>query len=137
MKIKRGDMVVVIGGDQASRTPHRVTQVLDGGKQLLVEGINRVFKHVKRGHPKSPQGGRLNLETPIDASKVMYFCGSCNKGVRVGFRSAGRRRERALLQVVRRGTGRRRPLERLRDARRPHDRHSHSRFAVITANNRS
>jgi large subunit ribosomal protein L24 len=86
MKIKRGDMVVVIAGDQASRTAHRVTQVLDGGSKLLIEGINRVFKHVKRGHPKSPQGGRLNLETPIDTSKVMFYCGSCSKGVRVGFR---------------------------------------------------
>jgi large subunit ribosomal protein L24 len=95
MKIKRGDMVVVIGGDQASRTPHRVTQVVKGGKQLLVEGVNRVFKHVKRGHPKSPQGGRLNLETPIDTSKVMFYCGSCNRGVRVGFRlPAGGSKER-------------------------------------------
>ncbi len=86
MKIKRGDMVVVISGDQASTTPHRVTQVLGEGKQLLVEGVNRVFKHVKRGHPKSPQGGRLNLETPIDTSKVMFYCGSCSSGVRVGLR---------------------------------------------------
>jgi large subunit ribosomal protein L24 len=94
MKIKRGDMVVVIAGDHASRTPHRVTQVLDGGRQLLIEGINRVFKHVKRGHPKSPQGGRLNLETPIDSCKVMFYCGSCNKGVRVGFRISSSGKER-------------------------------------------
>jgi large subunit ribosomal protein L24 len=86
MKIKRNDMVVVISGDQASKTPHRVSQVLDGGRQVLIEGINRVLKHVKRGHPKSPQGGRLNLEMPIDTCKVMFYCGSCSKGVRVGFR---------------------------------------------------
>ena len=89
MKIKRGDMVVVITGEEASRlnfAPHKVTAVLGGGKQVLIEGVSRVFKHVKRGHPKSPQGGRLNLETPIDSCKVMLYCGSCNKGVRVGFR---------------------------------------------------
>ena len=86
MKIKRGDMVVIISGDQAGKAQHRVTQVMNGGRQLLIEGVNRVFKHVKRGHPKSPQGGRLNLETPIDASKCMFYCGSCSKGVRVGFR---------------------------------------------------
>jgi large subunit ribosomal protein L24 len=86
MKIKRGDMVVIISGDQAGTTPHRVTQVVDGGRHVLIEGINRVLKHVKRGHPKSPQGGRLNLEMPIDTSKVMFYCGSCSKGVRVGFR---------------------------------------------------
>jgi large subunit ribosomal protein L24 len=86
MKIRRGDMIVVISGDQRSKTPHRVTAVLDGGKKLLIEGINRVYKHVKRGHPKSPQGGRLNLETPIDSCKVMFYCDSCHKGVRVGYR---------------------------------------------------
>lgn len=86
MKIRRGDSVVVICGDDAGPTPHRVVQVLKGGKKLVVEGVNRVYKHVRRGHPKSPQGGRLNLEMPIDSSNVMFYCGSCSRGVRVGYR---------------------------------------------------
>lgn len=86
MKIRRGDSVLVIRGDDAGATPRRVVQVIDGGKKLLVEGVNRVFKHVKRGHPKSPQGGRLNLEMPIDTSNVLLYCGSCSKGTRVGLR---------------------------------------------------
>lgn len=86
MKIRRGDSVLVIRGDDAGATPRRVVQVIDGGKKLLIEGVNRVFKHVKRGHPKSPQGGRLNLEMPIDTSNVLLYCGSCNKGTRVGLR---------------------------------------------------
>jgi large subunit ribosomal protein L24 len=86
MKIRRGDSVLVTAGDDASGTPHRVISVLDGGRKLLVEGVNRVFKHVRRGHPRSPQGGRLNLEMPIDSSNVMFYCASCSKGVRVGFR---------------------------------------------------
>jgi large subunit ribosomal protein L24 len=86
MKIRKGDSVIVIRGDDMGAAPHRVVQVVDGGKKLLVEGVNRVFKHVRRGHPKSPQGGRLNLEMPIDTSNVMLYCGSCNKGTRVGMR---------------------------------------------------
>ena len=86
MRIKRGDSVVVIAGDQKGPTPHRVIQVLNGGQRLLVEGINRVFKHVRRGHPRSPQGGRLQLEVPIDASNVKLYCGSCNQATRVGYR---------------------------------------------------
>lgn len=86
MKIRRGDSVVVVTGNDAANTPRRVVQVLDGGKRLIVEGVNRVLKHVKRGHPRSPQGGRLNLEQRIDASNVMLYCGSCNRGVRVGYR---------------------------------------------------
>lgn len=86
MKIKRGDSVQVISGDYASTTPRRVLQVLDGGKKLLVEGVNRVYKHVRRGHPKSPQGGRLQLEKPIDRSNVLLYCDSCKRGTRTGFR---------------------------------------------------
>ena len=86
MKIQRNDSVIVIAGDETGAAPRRVIQVLGGGRKLLVEGVNRVYKHVKRGHPKSPQGGRLNLEMPIDSSNVMLYCGACSRGVRVGFR---------------------------------------------------
>lgn len=86
MKIRRGDLVVVIAGNEASDVPKRVVQVLDGGKKLVVEGVNKVQKHVRRGHPRSPQGGRLSLEMPIDSSNVKFFCDACNNGVRVGYR---------------------------------------------------
>lgn len=86
MKIQRGDSVVVVTGNHSGKTPHRVVQVLKGGQKMTVEGVNRVLKHVRRGHPKSPQGGRLNLEMPIDSSNVMFYCESCSKGVRIGYR---------------------------------------------------
>src|SRR5436309_3038925 len=85
MKIKRGDMVQVIAGDDASGTPKKVLQVVDDGRKVVVEGINRVYKHVRRGHPKSPQGGRLSREMPIDISNVLLYCTACSSGVRVGF----------------------------------------------------
>ncbi|MFN5300300.1 MAG: 50S ribosomal protein L24 [Planctomycetaceae bacterium] len=85
MRIKAGDEVVVITGEDSGPTPRKVQRLIDGGKKLVVEGVNRVYKHVKRGHPKSPQGGRLSLEMPIDASNVLVYCSACGKGVRVGF----------------------------------------------------
>lgn len=95
MRIRQGDMVVVITGDDAGPTPRKVIEVLDGGEKLLLEGVNRVYRHVKRGHPKSPQGGRLSMEKPIHNSNALYFCNGCNKGVRVGFRyTAEGRKER-------------------------------------------
>ncbi|MBI1345048.1 50S ribosomal protein L24 [bacterium] len=86
MRIKQGDQVVVTSGDDAGSQPRKVLEVLQGGRKVLVEGVNRVYKHVKRGHPKSPQGGRLSIEKPIDISKVQYFCPACSKGVRLGYR---------------------------------------------------
>jgi large subunit ribosomal protein L24 len=86
MKIKRGDMVVVISGDDKGDTPRLVQAVLDGGAKVLVDGVNLVYKHVKRGHPKSPQGGRLRMEKPISSSNVMFYCSTCNSGVKIGLR---------------------------------------------------
>ena len=86
MKIKRGDMVVVVAGDDRSDIPKLVQQVLDNGQKVVVEGVNLVYKHVRRGHPKSPQGGRLRMEKPIQSSNIMFYCTQCNRGVRLGMR---------------------------------------------------
>lgn len=85
MKIKKGDLVSVTTGDSARKAPRKVLEVLDGGTKLVVEGVNRVYKHVKRGHPRSPQGGRLSKEMPIDASNVSLYCDKCAGPVRVGY----------------------------------------------------
>ncbi|MCA9055372.1 MAG: 50S ribosomal protein L24 [Planctomycetaceae bacterium] len=92
MRIRKGDLVKIISGVVAARTPpqeqpaRRVLQVLDGGEKVVVEGVNLVYKHVKRGHPKSPQGGRLRLEMPIHSSNVMFVCPSCNAMAKLGMR---------------------------------------------------
>jgi large subunit ribosomal protein L24 len=105
MKIKRGDMVEVITGDDAVKrengkgTARKVLQIVAGGKKVLIEGVNRVYKHVKRGHPKSPQGGRLSREMPIDISNVQLYCNSCGRGVRVGYKLTA---EGAKIRVCRR-----------------------------------
>lgn len=92
MKIKRGDIVEVIRGAESRKSqdkpvvPRKVLHIVDDGKKVVVEGVNRVYKHIKRGHPKSPQGGRLSLEMPIDISNVALYCESCGRGVRVGYK---------------------------------------------------
>jgi len=85
MKIHRGDSVIVVAGNDKGPTPHRVVQIVDGDK-VMIEGVNRVMKHVRKGHPRSPQGGRLTLEKPIHISNVKYYCESCSKPSRVGYR---------------------------------------------------
>lgn len=86
MKIKRGDLVLVTAGDDKSDVPKTVQQVVANGQKVVIEGVNLVYKHVKRGHPKSPQGGRLRMEKPIQSSNVVYYCSSCNKGSKLGYR---------------------------------------------------
>ena len=86
MNIKKNDLVAVHAGADAGTGAKRVLQVLDGGKRVVVEGVNRVYKHVRKGHPKSPQGGRLSREMPIDISNVALYCDGCGRGVRVGYK---------------------------------------------------
>ncbi|ADG66337.1 ribosomal protein L24 [Planctopirus limnophila DSM 3776] len=86
MRIRKGDMVVVLTGDDASATPRKVLSVVQSGDKVVVEGVNRVFKHVRRGHPKSQQGGRLSREMPVSSSNVAYYCSACGKPTRIGMR---------------------------------------------------
>jgi large subunit ribosomal protein L24 len=89
MHIRKDDQVEVISGDDKGTTAHRkiakVLRVLPERNKIVVEGINRVFKHLKPS-AKNQQGGRLSKEMPIDASNVMLVCPSCRRGVRVGHR---------------------------------------------------
>lgn len=86
MKIRKNDLVVVRIGRDASPTPRKVLRVLAGGEKVVVEGVNRVYRHIRRNSPKSPQGGRLSVEMPISAANVRVYCSSCNQAGRVGLR---------------------------------------------------
>ncbi|MCH2212613.1 MAG: 50S ribosomal protein L24 [Fuerstiella sp.] len=87
MRIRKGDTVEVISGSSKG-SRGSVLDVDPSGGKVTVEGVNRVYKHVRRGHPKSPQGGRLHVELPIDVSKVQLICPETNKPTRVGVRVA-------------------------------------------------
>jgi large subunit ribosomal protein L24 len=89
MHIRKDDQVEVITGDDKgtsdSRRIAKVLRVLPDKNKVVVEGVNRVYKHLKPS-AKNQQGGRLSKEMPVDASNVMLFCPSCNRGVRIGHR---------------------------------------------------
>ena len=84
MLIRENDEVVVIRGvDKGKRGKVLKIDRVDG--KLIVEGINKVLKHVRRSQ-KNPQGGRLSKEMPIPISNVLLYCQSCGKPTRVGAR---------------------------------------------------
>lgn len=83
MHIRKGDMVEVISGDDAGSRGTVLSVDKKNGK-VVIEGVNKVYKHVRRGHPKSPQGGRLHTELAIDGSNVQLICPETNKPTRVG-----------------------------------------------------
>lgn len=89
MRIRVDDTVEVIAGDERG-TPDdpmrgKVIRVDRAANKVVVEGVNTVYRHVRRSQ-KNPQGGRLQMEMPIDASNVRVVCRSCGKPARVGVR---------------------------------------------------
>ena len=90
MKIKQGDTVEVIRGeDLGMRGTVRVVDPRNN--RIIVEGVNIAIKHqrpIPAGRQQT-QGGRIEVETFIDASKVMLICPSCQERTRVGYTYVG------------------------------------------------
>ncbi len=84
MLIKVNDTVEVISGRDKGQRGKILKVDRDKGK-VVVEGLNRVYKHVKRSQ-RNPQGGRLSKEAFIDVSKVMIVCPTTGKPTRMGVR---------------------------------------------------
>src|SRR5438309_11912662 len=95
MHVKKDDLVEVIAGDDAEKgRARRVLRVLVEKNKVVVEGVNRVYRHLKPNR-RNAQGGRLSKEMPIDVSNVALYCSSCQRGVRIGKRyAADGRKER-------------------------------------------
>jgi len=89
MHVRRDDVVEVTTGDDKGtkerRRTARVLRVLPKQNKVVVEGVNRVYKHVRPSR-QNMQGGRLAKEMPIDASNVLLVCPACSRGVRIGHR---------------------------------------------------
>ena len=79
--IRTGDQVVIITGRDKGKTG-RVLRVLTSKDRVVVEGINRVWKHV-RPSQRNPQGGRIQKDAPIHISNIMPIDPATGKGTRI------------------------------------------------------
>ena len=93
--IKSGDTVIIIAGADKGKTG-RVLRVLTGKDRVVVEGINRVWKHV-RPNQRNPQGGRIQKDAPIHLSNVMPLDPTSGKGSRVKFEERDGRKHRIAV----------------------------------------
>ena len=84
MFIREDDEVIVVTGVEKG-TRGKVLNVDRENGRVLVEGVNKVYKHVRKS-AKNPQGGRLSKEMPVDISNVMLICPKTNQPTRVGVR---------------------------------------------------
>ncbi|MBP9565665.1 MAG: 50S ribosomal protein L24 [Sulfurospirillum sp.] len=68
MKIKKGDTVKVIAGDDKGKEA-KVLQVMPKTSQVIVEGC-KVAKKAIKPTESNPKGGFANVEKPIHISNV-------------------------------------------------------------------
>jgi large subunit ribosomal protein L24 len=76
----RGDLVRVMRGEDKGRQG-RIKRVLTENNKVIVEGVNLVKRHSKATAQRA--GGILEVEAPIDASKVMPVDPETGKATRV------------------------------------------------------
>ena len=92
LKIKSGDTVKVIAGDHKGTTG-KVTRVYKEKNKAIVEGVNMVSKHTKPS-AKSPQGGIVKKEAPINISNLSLLDPKTQEATRTGMRTEGDKKVR-------------------------------------------
>lgn len=80
LHIKKGDTVAVLSGDDMGMTGEVIAVSPAEGK-VIVKGVHIIHKHVKPRR-QGEQGGIVDAEGAIYASKVALYCPDCKKGVR-------------------------------------------------------
>lgn len=69
--VKKGDEVVVITGKNRGQRG-KIIEVLRSRERVVVEGINIIKRHLKRGNkPGQAQGGIIEREAAVHVSNVM------------------------------------------------------------------
>ena len=83
MKVKKGDTVQVLSGNDKGKTGE-VLEVIPKADKVIVKGVNILKKHVK---PKKQgeEGGIIEIEGAIPSAKVNVVCPKCNKATRIGY----------------------------------------------------
>jgi large subunit ribosomal protein L24 len=105
-KIRKGDQVVVIAG-AARGTKGVVTKVIPEFGQVVVEGVNRVKRHMKPS-ARMPEGGIVEKDRPIHVSNVAVVDPSTGAPTRVKFQENDGKKVRVAAKsgtVIENNTG--------------------------------
>ncbi|HEX9878542.1 MAG TPA: 50S ribosomal protein L24 [Gammaproteobacteria bacterium] len=83
-RIRKGDEVVIVAGKDKGRRGTVLRVYADD--RVLVENVNVVKKHQRPNPSAGVPGGIVEKEMPVDASNVMIYNSTSDRGDRVGFR---------------------------------------------------
>ena len=83
MKIKKGDTVQILSGNDKGKTGE-VLEVIPKSEKVIVKGANVRKKHVKP-RKQGEEGGIISIESAIPSAKANVVCSKCGKATRVGY----------------------------------------------------
>jgi len=84
MKIKKGDQVVILSGDDKGKSGEVVKAMPKEGK-VVVSGVNLVKRHTKPS--QTTPGGIVTKEAPIHVSNVALIDAKSGKATKVGYKT--------------------------------------------------
>ena len=96
LHVKKGDKVIVISGNSKG-TIGEVVEVSPKEGKVIVSGANIVKKHVKP-RPPQEQGGIVEVEGAMYASKVQLYCEKCKKATRASHKVEGENKTRVCTK---------------------------------------
>ena len=84
-RIRKGDEVVVIAGRDKGKRGTVLRRV--DAEFVVVEGVNRVKKHMRPNPMKGVTGGIVDKDMPIHVSNIALFNPATQKADRIGFKA--------------------------------------------------
>ena len=92
MNVKKNDTVVVLSGKDKGKQG-KVLSVDPENRKVVVEKVNTASRHQKP-RKQGDEGGIIQKEIPLYASKVMTVCPKCSKPTRVAHKIEGGKKVR-------------------------------------------
>ena len=96
MHVRANDQVIVTSGAHKGERG-KVLRVDLKRARVVVEGVNFVWKHVRRSQD-APQGGRLQREAAMAGANVAIYCNRCGRGVRTRRQGTGTQKTRVCAK---------------------------------------
>jgi large subunit ribosomal protein L24 len=84
VKIRKGDIVMVIAGDDKGKTG-RVLAVDAEKQRVVVEKVNFIKRHTK-ARRQGAKSGIIEKEAPLHLSNVQLYDAKAGRGTRIGTR---------------------------------------------------
>jgi large subunit ribosomal protein L24 len=98
MKIKTGDNVRVIAGKDKGKEG-KVLQVFPKVQRVVVDGVNKLTKHLKRAGNRP--GQKIEFSAPLHISNVKLVSSKSGASGRVGYKVVEKDGKKSKIRVIR------------------------------------